>query len=244
MGVQLYYQKVSQLLQQAVDTQAEAIAQAAGLLAGAVKGGGVVFTFGTGHSHLIAEEVMYRAGTLVPVYAILEDSITGNREVTKSEFTERLEGFAEVIFNYHRPTPKDAMVIISTSGRNAVPVEMAMVCRAHGVPVVALTSVAYSRGQASRHSSGKRLFELADVVIDNCGEFGDAALKLEGLEQPVGPTSGVLNTFLIQALMVETVAQLLKEGVTPPVFFSGNLDGAREKNDRMLEQYWSRIRSW
>jgi uncharacterized phosphosugar-binding protein len=232
------------MIDQIVNSQKENIRKAAAIMADSVKSGGIIFTFGTGHSHMIAEEVMYRAGTLVPIYAILEQGVSGDRDVTKSEFTERLEGYAELILNYHKLTDKDVLIIISNSGRNAVPIEMAMGAKKRGIPVIAVTSLEYSKGQPSRHSSGKRLFELADVTIDNCGVLGDAVIKLDGLEQPVAPTSNLTANFIIHSLTMETVIALLDMGITPPVFFSGNLDGAREKNEEYLAQYWNRIRVW
>jgi uncharacterized phosphosugar-binding protein len=244
MSIELYAEKVQKMIDQIVNSQKENIRKAAAIMADSVKSGGIIFTFGTGHSHMIAEEVMYRAGTLVPIYAILEQGVSGDRDVTKSEFTERLEGYAELILNYHKLTDKDVLIIISNSGRNAVPIEMAMGAKKRGIPVIAVTSLEYSKGQPSRHSSGKRLFELADVTIDNCGVLGDAVIKLDGLEQPVAPTSNLTANFIIHSLTMETVIALLDMGITPPVFFSGNLDGAREKNEEYLAQYWNRIRVW
>ena len=244
MSIELYAEKVNGMINEIVKTQKSNILEAAGLMADAVKQNGLIFTFGTGHSHMIAEEIMYRAGTIVPVYAMLEQGVTGDREVTKSEFTERLDGYAELILNYHRPTERDVLIIISNSGRNPVPVQMAIGAKKRHIPVIAITSVAYSKSQPSRDKSGKRLFELADVTIDNCGVPGDASIKLEGLEQPVAPTSNLTANFIIHSLTMETVIHLLKEGIKPPVFWSGNLDGAREKNEEYLRQYWDRIRVW
>jgi uncharacterized phosphosugar-binding protein len=244
MSTELYAEKIHGIIDKIVTTQKENILKAAGLMAEAVKNDGLIFTFGTGHSHMIAEEIMYRAGTIVPVYAILEQGVTGDREVTKSEFTERLDGYAELILNYHKLTPRDVLIIISNSGRNPVPVQMAMGAKKRGVPVIAVTSVEYSKAQPSRDKSGKRLFEVADVVIDTCGVLGDAIIKLDGLEQPVAPTSNLAANFIIHSLTMETVINLLNQGIKPPVFWSGNLDGAREKNEEYLQQYWNRIRVW
>lgn len=244
MSLELFAKNIHNLIDDIVETQSGKIREAAKVMADKVKNGGIIYTFGTGHSHTIAEEVMYRAGTIVPVYAILESGVTGDREVTKSEFTERLEGYAKIILNYHKVTKNDVLIIISNSGRNAVPVEMALEAKKREIPTIAITSVTYSSQQTSRHSSGKRLYEIADIVIDNCGVFGDASIKLEGLEQPVAPTSNIAANFIIHSLTMEAVISLLKEGIDPPVFWSGNLDGAREKNDEYLAKYWNKIRVW
>lgn len=236
--------KVKNYLDDIMEVEKDNILEAARVMAEKVKNDGLVFTFGTGHSHMIAEEVFYRAGGLVPVYAIIEDGVTGNHDVTKSEFTERLHGYAKCIMDYHKPTSNDCMIIISESGRNAVPVEMAMECKKRGIFCIAITGVTYSMGQSSRHESGKRLCEVADIVIDNHTEFGDNCMKIDGFDQPVGPTSNIAANFIIHSLILETINNCVQSGIDVPVFFSGNLDGAREKNDIMLEKYWGRIRTW
>ena len=239
-----YTEKSIGFIQQIADQEYDNIEKAAEIVKNVIKNDGIVFTFGSGHSHLIAEEVMYRAGGLVPVYAILEDGVTGNREVTKSEYTERLEGYAAMIMNYHRPTSNDCLIIISNSGRNGVPVEMAMEARKRGIPTICITSVPYSQSQTSRHSSGKRLFELTDVVIDNCSVFGDACVQVEGIEPPVGPTSNFAATFIIHSILLCAMELAASEGFDVPVFWSGNMDGGREKNEKHLERYWARMRCW
>lgn len=239
-----FYQKVNDDLKTIVEVEKDNIINAAKIMSDVVKNDGLVYTFGTGHSHMIAEEVFYRAGGLVPLYAIIEDGVSGNHEVSKSEFTERLEGYAANILNYHKPTSNDCMIIISNSGRNGVPVEMAQECRKRGIKTIAITSYTYSSQQSSRHSSGKRLYEEADIVIDNHSSFGDAWMQIEGLKQPLGPTSNIAANLIIHSLIIETISNLVKQGIDVPVFHSGNLDGAREKNDVYLEKYWSRVRVW
>lgn len=224
--------------------QLGAIGQAADLIAGRVMDGGIVYTFGTGHSHELAEEVAYRAGGVVPINPILEPSLTGSTEVSKSEFIERLEGFAPHILDYHRVGKQDVLIIISNSGRNAVPVEMAIEAKQRGIPVVAVTSLAYSRQIPSRQLSGKKLFEVADVVLDNCTPLGDAAVKLPGVPQPVGPLSTVAGAALLHAVMVGVAERLIGKMDPVPVFWSGNLDGVTEKNRQMMEPYRERVRFW
>jgi uncharacterized phosphosugar-binding protein len=241
---EVFADKVCDFIKDISIDEADEITLAAKIMSDCVADDGLVYTFGTGHSHMIAEEVFYRAGGLVPVYAIIEDGVTGNHDVTKSEFTERLEGYAKCIIDYHKPSSKDCMIIISESGRNSVPVEMAIECKNRGIKTIAITSVTYSMGQPSRHKSGKRLCEIADIVIDNHTMFGDTCLRIDGLEQPIGPTSNIAAGYIIHSLIVTTIENLVKRGVDVPVFFSGNLDGAREKNDIMLAKYWNRIRTW
>lgn len=239
-----YLQSCRETVDKLSTSQLPAIEAAADIIAQRVAAGGIIFTFGTGHSHELAEEVAYRAGGVVPVSPILEPSLTGSTEVAKSEFLERLEGFAPHILDYHNVRPEDVLVIISNSGRNAAPVEMAIEAHRRGIPVIALTSLDYSRQVSSRAASGKKLYELADVVIDNCAPFGDAVVKLPGVPQPVGPLSTVAGAAIMHAVMVGVAARLVGQVEPVPVFWSGNLDGVTEKNYELMEPYRARIRFW
>ncbi|HHY16306.1 MAG TPA: SIS domain-containing protein [Firmicutes bacterium] len=236
-----YTEQVRGVLDKVQKTQAVQIDKAAEAVANAVAQDGLVHTFGTGHSHMVAEEIVYRAGSLAPVNAILEPSLTGDQQVTKSEYTERMEGWGEIIVDYQQVSTKDVMIVISNSGRNAAPIEVAWECQKRGVPVIAILSKDYGQQVTSRHSSGKKLMDVADIVIDNCSELGDAALHLDGLDIPVGPTSNVSAFYIINAIVVSAVEKLIAKGVEPPVFLSGNLDHGRERNDKLIEKYRSRI---
>lgn len=241
---QLYTAAVNEVLAKVQKTQAEKICQAGKLAAKAIAAGGLIHTFGTGHSHMVAEEIVYRAGSLAPVNAMLEPSLTGNEQVTKSEYTERMEGWGKIIIDYHQPDSTDLVIVISNSGRNSAPIEVAWECQKRGIPVVAILSRDYGEKTTSRHSSGKKLMDVADLVIDNCTQLGDAAVKLAGLEVPVGPTSNISAFFIIHSIVITAVEQLLKMGFEPPVFLSGNLDHGRLRNDKLIEKYQGRIRSW
>lgn len=239
-----YAETIQGLLERVVDTQMDKIGQAAEIVAAAVANDGILYTFGTGHSHVIAEDVAYRAGGLAPVDAILEPSLTGHTHVVKSEYMERVEGMAEVILDYYQVSPRDALIVISNSGRNAAPIEMAQIGQAREIPVIAITSMAHSTGTNSRHSSGKKLYEVADVVIDNCVPKGDCILDVEGMRQPIGPASGVASMFIIHTLIVESIQTLHDRGCDPPVFMSGNIDGSDAFNEPFLEAYKGRIKIW
>ncbi len=232
------------VLQRIVDTQMEQIERAAQIITQALANDGILYTFGTGHSHVIAEDVAYRAGGLAPVDAILEPSLTGHSKVWQSEYMERVQGMADVILNYYGISSKDVLVVISNSGRNAAPIEMAAGARERGVPVIAITSLAHSKGTTSRHSSGKKLYQLANVVIDNCCPRGDCLLHVDGLAAPIGAGSGVTGLFIIHSVIVQTIQNLLDRGIDPPVFRSGNLDGSDEFNQALLERYKGRIKIW
>lgn len=239
-----YAKSMQAILDTIVAQEMGKILQAADVIANAVVQDGIVYTFGTGHSHIIAEDVAYRAGGLVPVDAILEAALTGHEKVRQSEFMERIEGISKVILDYYNPSSRDAIVIISNSGRNAAPVEMAMHAHDRGMPVIAITSLAHSQGTTSRHSSGKKLYELADIVIDNHCIKGDAMIRMEGLPMPVGAGSGIAGLFILHTIMVQTIQTLLDRGVKPPVFMSGNLDGSDLVNIPLRERYKGRVKIW
>jgi len=239
-----YTGAIISLIEEIAESQKGSMTQAARVIADAVEKDGIVYTFGTGHSHIIAEDVAYRAGGLVPVDAILEPSLTGHQQVHKSETMERVEGMAKVIFDYYEISEKDIMIVISNSGRNAAPIEMAQVCQANNVPVIAITSLQYSKSVTSRRSSGTKLYQHADVVVDNRGPLGDCLLELEGVSQPVGPSSGVTGLYILHSIIVQAIKNLADDGVDPPVFRSGNLDGSDEINKKLLKKYQGRIKLW
>jgi uncharacterized phosphosugar-binding protein len=223
--------------------EANNLARASAWMAEAIEAGGLIRIFGTGHSRLLAEEVFFRAGGLAPTDAILEDSVSGYHDVTKSELTERLEGYGQLIVEHRRLAPRDVLIIVSQSGRNAVPIDVADAARARGVRTIGITSTAHATAQPSRHSTGRHLHEAVDLVIDNGAPAGDCAVRLAN-GVPVGPLSGVLGAAIVQTLVIGAADRLLAAGVDPPVFRSGNVDGGREASQRLLDQYWDRIRGW
>lgn len=225
------------------DREGEHLAQASAWMGEAIGDGGLVRIFGTGHSRLLAEEIFFRAGGLAPTDAILEDAVSGYHDVSKSELTERLEGLGEIIVAHRRLAPPDVLIIVSQSGRNAVPIEVADAARARGVRTIGITSMAHATSQPSRHSSGRHLHEAVDLVIDNGSPAGDCAVQLPN-GVPVGPLSGVLGAAVVQMLVVGAADWLLANGVEPPVFRSGNVDGGREESQKLLDRYWDRVRGW
>jgi uncharacterized phosphosugar-binding protein len=225
------------------EREGEHLAQASAWMGEAIAAGGLVRIFGTGHSRLLAEEIFFRAGGLAPTDAILEDAVSGYHDVSKSELTERLEGLGEIIVAHRRLAPPDVLIIVSQSGRNAVPIEVADAARERGVRTIGITSIAHASSQPSRHSSGRHVHEAVDLVIDNGAPAGDCAVELAN-GVPVGPLSGVLGAAVVQMLVVGAADWLLARGVEPPVFRSGNVDGGREESQKLLDRYWDRVRGW
>lgn len=194
----------------AAETQLSAIEDAAASICGTLQAGGSLWVFGTGHSHTLVEEVWGRAGGIEAVRPILEPSLMLHEGLAKSSLLERQSGLADVLLKLHPVSAGDTVVVISNSGRNAVPVEMAQGSKDCGATVVALTSMTHSSNVPSRAPSGRRLFEVADIVIDNCGVSGDALIPTD--QSAVGPTSTVIGALLIQALMVAVVDRMARAG--------------------------------
>ena len=242
--VREFREQVETMLRKIEATQYGNMERASRMVADTVKNDGIVYVFGTGHSHLIAEEVTYRAGGLAPIDAILEPSLTGHSDVVKSEQLERLDGFGRKIIEHRRLKPTDVLFVISNSGRNTVPIEAALAAKERGARTIAVTSLEYSKHVSSRHPSGQRLYEVAELTIDNGGVVGDAVLRPEGVGRPMGPTSGLGGVFVMHAVLARAAELLAAAGIEPPVFVSGNLDGAEEHNQEVLERYWGRVRIW
>jgi uncharacterized phosphosugar-binding protein len=221
-GAEEFLGKALAIAQQAADTQVGAIRVAAAVVADALAAGQTFWVFGTGHSHALAEELYGRAGGLADVRAILEPGLMLHEGLQKSSLLERLPGLADVLLETNPLASGDVVLIASNSGRNAVPVEFALGARERGVKVIALTSIAHSTAVTSRAPSGLRLFETADVVIDNCGVPGDALITVPGIPEPTGATSTLVGALLLQALTVEVVNRLTSQGHTPNILRSLN----------------------
>jgi uncharacterized phosphosugar-binding protein len=222
-GAEEYFGKALAIAHQAAETQLGAIRVAAGLVAEALAGGKRFWVFGTGHSHTLAEELYGRAGGLADVRAILEPGLMLHEGLQKSSLLERLPGLAAVLLEVNQLASGDVVLIASNSGRNAVPVEFALGARERGAQVIALTSLAHTTSTTSRAPGGQRLFETADVVIDNCGVPGDALIEVPGSPELTGATSTMVGAMLVQALTVEIVTRLAERGETPNVLRSLNV---------------------
>jgi uncharacterized phosphosugar-binding protein len=207
-----------------------------------IKNDGLVHVFGTGHSHMLVEEGLYRAGGLAPVNAILEPGLMLHEGATASTKLERLSGYSEVVAEKYRLEPRDLMIVVSNSGVNAAPVEMALRAKELGLKVVAICSLEYARAAALKPGVPAKLYEIADLTLDNLGEAGDAVVELNGWNLKVGPTSTVVGAALLNAVFVEAVSVLAAEGVEPPVYRSSNMPGAIEHNWALVERFRGRVR--
>ena len=237
-----YLENLQRILREIREQEADALQQAATMVADAMQGGGLLYLFGTGHSHMLALELFYRAGGPVSVYPILEESLMLHNGARKSSDVERVEGLARIILQNTPIQQGDVLLIASNSGRNAVPVEMALSAREMGVGVIALTSMAHSTQVAPRNTAGKRLFEVADVVLDNHGVLGDASLTLPGMDTPICPTSSATGVAILQMLIAEAAGELLRRGIEMQHFVSANIDGGEERNEAYIRELLPRIK--
>jgi uncharacterized phosphosugar-binding protein len=237
-----YFQTASDTLAEVAATQGEALEAAARLVADGVAGGGVLHLFGAGHSQLVALDGFLRAGGLACVNPIVDPALSPAAGPDVSR-VERTSGHAATVLEAEDLRPGEVVVVVSDSGVNPVPVEVALGCRDRGLRVVALTNVEQAKATAARHPSGAWLHDLADVVVDNRCPPGDAAVTLPDGER-VGPTTTVVGAAVVAALAARVAELLLERGATPPVVVSQNLDGrdAAERNQRLLRAYRGRTR--
>jgi uncharacterized phosphosugar-binding protein len=227
-----FFDTVAEQLTAARGANADTLQRAAEIVASTVAGDGLIFTFGSGHSQLLALEAAGRAGGFAGVQVILDPGFGRS---------EQLEGYGTTLLRDVAWSRRDCLIVISHSGRNPAAIEVALAGRASGLRVVAITALDYSRASRSRHSSGRRLFEAADVVLDTHGVPGDATVAIEGVEVRTGPTSTIVGAALLNAVMVAAVAVLARSGVEPPLVRSYNLEGSEANNDRVQARYRGRV---
>lgn len=232
-AVAQFHDEVERALAAIRSTQADAMERAASLIADTVARGGIVYAFGAGHSQSVALEFYYRAGGLAPC-DIIEERTFGR--------AERLAGYAAVLLEPYPVGSNDLVVIASNSGRNPLPVEMALEARRRGAGVVGITSLAHSRTVAPRQPLGQRLFEVCDVVVDNCGVPGDAVVPIDGGAVRVGSLSTLAGVYIAQTLVCRAAEILAARGHSVPVFCSTNVDEGDDRNRAALAALKGRIR--
>jgi len=234
-----YYEKVTDILSEVFTQEKKNIDAAIELLTQASLNKQSIFIFGASHAGILAEEMMYRAGGLMTVNAIFGRELMLDRHpIGFTSQMERLEGYGRALAGNVAFKENDLLILHSVSGRNPVIIDMALAAKEKGVKILALTSVEYSASAPSRHSSGKRLYELADIVIDNHGNIGDGTVQLAGLEQPVGPSSTVVGAMVLNSIVVEVTQNLIDAGLkNPPIFYSANIDGGDALNQQLIQEY-------
>lgn len=238
-----YFETLSNILNEVVTTQREPIDAAARAVAAALENGHRIHAFGTGHSHMLAEELFYRAGGLVNVNPILEPSLMLHESASKSTELEREEGMGRRLFNSNNLRAGDVLFVFSNSGRNGVCIDLADIAGRNGVTVIVITNMKHTMSGASRHTSGKRLYEFGNIVIDNCGCVGDAAMEFDAGRIRTSPTSTAVGAAILNAVEAGAVEYMLSHGFEPELFSSSNVDGGDEINAAFIDKYRGEIKA-
>lgn len=225
------------ILNKLQETQGDKLELAGRIIGKSFMEGHKFFVTGSGHSHTMAEEFYARAGGLAFVVPILTTELTMTEHPTKSSYIERLSGYAKILVELYNVSKGDVVLITSNSGRNAYPIEMALEAKSKGAYVIAVTSKNHSDSVTSRHKSGKKLIDIADLVIDNCGAVGDCILQVPGLHEKMCPTSSMANAFIAQSINVACAKYLIENNCEVPVFASLNCDGNEDHNEAYFNKY-------
>lgn len=237
-----YLDEIDKILTKVRDTQIQNMHKAANMLADATINHNNLFVFGCNHAGILALELYYRTGGLVNMNPIKGPGL--NLELIPATMTsqiERMDDYGKMIIDFSPVRKDDVIIIHSVSGRNNVTVDAALRAKEIGAYVIALTNIETSSSVSSRHGSGRNLYQVADLVIDNCGRFGDAAIKISDKDIRVGPTSTGIGAIILNAIIAEAAELIVAAGRTAPVFISANVDGGDEHNRAVLDAYKNHV---
>lgn len=241
MYYQDYYKNVTAVLDELFANESEKIEQAGAMLAETLKNDGMLYVFGCGHSHMLAEELFYRAGGLAAVYPIFETAAMLHEGAAKSSQVERLSGYAKNVIQRYPISDKDCFLVISTSGINPFPMEMAEGAKERGAKIIGISSFAY-KDKPSRRADGKHLPDVCDVCVNNHVPVGDASVEVVSDGTKAGPVSSIASIAIANSIVLHACELLRKEGIDPRVFRSGNCPGTDEYNAEILRTYMPRVR--
>ena len=230
-----YCDRIAGGIEKIKKTQIEGITKAASEIAARLGKGGILYVFGSGHSHVLAEEIYMRAGGLIQAKAIVPHELTVDLDMQKSTLMERMDGLAEVVFATNKIRSCDVLLIVSNSGRNPVPVQMAQGAKSRGIFTIALTNLEHSKSVSSRDKSGKKLYELCDVVLDSCGPVGDALVPVPGKNFSIAPASTIFGALIIEMLVCSVIETMIEKQTDLFILQSSNVDGNDDHNRRMGE---------
>ncbi|MXQ52536.1 SIS domain-containing protein [Shimazuella alba] len=236
-----YLEQVHQLLKKVELKESEKIKRCATKICTTIENGGIVHIFGCGHSHILGEEFFYRAGGLAPVRVIFHEPLMLHEGAVTSSHNERKNDYAKIFMEKEDIQPQDVVIVVSTSGKNPVPIDVALIAKDRGAFVIGLTSSSYYK-ENSRHREGKLLYEVVDITLDNHIPKGDALMKHPSSSISFGSASTIIGAAILNSIFIETTNSLIEKGNhSPPVFISGNVEGADEHNNQLVEKYHKRI---
>lgn len=226
---------IDSYLSNIINTQRKNIELASDLCAYSILNDGLIYVFGAGHSMMMALEMFYRAGGLANIYPIIDPDLLGFSGSSLSNFLEHVSGFAKALLDSINIVPNSTLIVISRSGVNNAPVEMAFEAKQRGLKVIAITSIKYSQSLKPNNALNKRLYEIADVVIDDGVPEGEVAYELDGYK--IAAISTIIDSFIIHSIEILTINKLLARGVKPNIWISTHVYGAQENNEKLREKY-------
>ena len=236
-----YLENLGRILEK-IKQNEEVLGETAAAILARVRQGGLIFTFGTGHGHLLALEMFYRAGGMAPVNPILTEELMLHKDATASSAFERSEGHAEPLLEEFKVGAKDVLIVFSNSGINPLTIEMAMGAKERGALTIALTNLNHSRPLQSRHHSGLKLYEICDIVLDNFGVLGDACVEVaSGIK--IAPTSTIAGAAIVHTLTAMMVELGEAEGYELELLTSGNVPNGHERNLALINKYKGIVKS-
>ncbi len=241
-AIEIYRQALNDTLDRAFAINADALRSGARLLADANLQGRNIFAFGCSHAMLPMLELYYRTGGMATINPVRAPGLCLDIDpATMTSQMERIPGYGKIIVDALPLEPGDVLLVHSVSGRNPVPIDVALRAKEKGARIIVLTSMAMTNAVTSRHPAGLKLCDTADILLDNAGCVGDAAITIPGVPEKVAPTSTSVAAALLNAMMAQAVEMIVEAGGIPPVFVSANLDGGDEHNKKMLQQYGAHI---
>ncbi|MGY3311524.1 putative phosphosugar-binding protein [Peribacillus simplex] len=234
-----YFEEVQALLKIVGEQEKQSIKESVEHISKAVVSDGIIHLFGSGHSHILTEEVFYRAGGLAAIHPIFVEDLMLFKGASRSSQLERQNDLSEKFMLDEDIRPGDVCIVISSSGVNPVPIDVAIIAKEKGAFVIGLTSPEYANSCPSRHKKKLYLHDVVDLVLDNHISKGDTLLKSNNIS--FGSGSTVIGAVLLNMIFTQVIETIIESGVTPPVFLSSNIEGADEHNQKIIAKYKTRI---
>lgn len=238
-----YIEEIKKIIEVVENHEISKIIEGSEILSKTILNKKKIFVFGASHAGILTLESFFRAGGLVTIHPIMPRELElSNRPITLTSSMEQLQGYGTILGEKANICKDDILIVHSVSGRNPVSIELAEYAKEHYANVIAITNVTYSKQVKSKAKSGMNLYEVADLVLDNHGCFGDAVLSVPNHDVKIGASSTVIGTLLLNALFTETIFRLVEENIDVlPVFYSANTDDGQAKNIKMLKYYENQI---